>query len=144
MDNNHGITRGLLPFLIHLGRDRKDLKMKMAFDHPVLDFTFRRSMIIQLLFCQGPEGLQVTGRIRAVGVKKLVDISSFYVEDLVKVPPLDRSIGAENGPLIINQTDELGKGVHSGLPFSLGPANHLQALLKGRVQRPALFEFPLQ
>jgi hypothetical protein len=118
--------------------------MKMAFDHTVLDFTFGRSMIVQLLFCQRPEGLQVAGRIRAVGVKKLMDISSFYTENLFKVPPLYGSIGAEDSPLIINQADELGKGVHGGLPFSLCPANHLQALLKGYVQRPALLEFPLQ
>jgi hypothetical protein len=78
-----------------------------------------------------------------VGVKKLVDISSFYIENLFKVPPLDGSIGAEDSPLIINQTDELGEGVHRGLPFSLGAADHLQTLLKGHVQRSALLEFPL-
>jgi hypothetical protein len=133
MDNNHGITGGLFLFLIHLGRGRKDLKMEMAFDHTVLDFTFGRSMIVQFLFCQRPEGFQITGGIRAVGVKKLVDISSFYAENLFEVPPLDGSIGAEDSPLIINQADELGKGVHGGLPFSLCPANHLEALLKGRV-----------
>jgi hypothetical protein len=101
-------------------------------------------MIIQLLLCQGPEGLQVTGRIRAVGVKKHMDISSFYIENLFKVPPLDGSIGAEDSSVIIDQTDELGKRVHGGLPFSFCPADHLQALLKGYVQRPALFESPLQ
>jgi hypothetical protein len=143
MDDYHGITRGLLSSIVHLGRDRKDLEMKMTLDHAVLDFTFGRSIIVQLFFCQGPEGLQVTGRIRAVRVKKLVDISSFYIENLFKVPTLDGSISAEDSPLIINQADELGKGVNGGLPFSLCPANHLQALLEGHVQRPALFEFPL-
>jgi hypothetical protein len=117
--------------------------MKMTFDDAVLDLTFGGSMIVQLLFCQGPEGLQVTGRICAVGVKKLVDISSFYIENLFKIPPLNGSIRSEDSPLIINQADELGKGVHGGLPFSLCPAYHLQALLKGHFHRSPFFEFPL-